>query len=1102
MNTDRTPQRTKWFLASTGVILTLAALLSFVITLSVGAAPTAAPDSREPAEASLAPPAPVSPVTEPGYRQSPSFVAPGQAPRQVTDKGLEEMQLPGLRLRVNQDHDWVAGRTSPNATVWITVTDHLGAVKGTNQTTAAGNGNFENVYLQDGGGQQADIVPTDVVSARSSDGSTASVAVLTMTGAVNATANIISGQVFSGVFPALVRGEVWTNDGPIVYATTDATGHYVVNFSPFDLQPNTDVFLLYYEPDGDAVGIVRRAFALKVNYSEDWVETTFEAGYSIWITATDSGGAVKATAHGTTGLIPWWPAGQSGFSTILNGWQPSQPDIVPGDWVYGTLGTGETRAARVGTVTGDLDIAQDRIGGMITAAWFTQTLDGQCAIWESNAPPAIDFAVDPNGGTYQCDFSPSGWDVQPGQQVAVSYFEPDRDEILQVFRHPVPDLAVSKQGVAYPTPGGNYVYRIFYQNNEDGGVSGVRITDTLPTSMTYLSDTSGFPHTLDGPRVIWEVGDMPGRANGRFEVFVQVDGGLAVGTIVTNVVEITLPEYDTVVWNNHDLQTTTVSEPDTHLEVSKYAWTDDPAPGQDVVFAVNACNQGSTGSTAVTLTDTLPLSLTLRSWWAQYPGWTAVVSESHRLVVTRPSLPGWWCNEVYVRASLDAAAAPGASIISNTALITASNDMEANDNRADWSGQVNGPHTNLYVGKNWHWGQLVPDGSLSYEIYYNNNGNVPVDGVLITNTLPAHTHFVRSWHATSDSQAPITPTVVAADHIVWAIGTLDNGYRDTIGVELHVDADAVPGATLTNTAQISRQPIEDRDDDNQITWVDTLNAPGPNLRVEKYQGWQNRERIGWELRVINMGDEPLLNVRITDTYPISLTNVNWSRNHGPNVTDVRDDPNHRLALLFDRLEVGETAGIGLWGDVAGGAAGVPGLIFTNTLDAPYPGDVYAADNAAEAVTFSGPDLQIAKRLSGGEPRAGELLTYTLRFTNTGGWTTEGTVWVTDTLPAGVEFVSAVQRNCGAGIFFCARDPDRQDGPALGWMHGTWSPGSWNEIVITVRVGGTVTAGDPLTNTATIASDSPLDVEPYYDNNTSEVVVVVAGSKVYLPMVRR
>ncbi len=330
-------------------------------------------------------------------------------------------------------------------------------------------------------------------------------------------------------------------------------------------------------------------------------------------------------------------------------------------------------------------------------------------------------------------------------------------------------------------------------------------------------------------------------------------------------------------------------------------------------------------------------------------------------------------------------------------------------------------------------------GNYVYRIFYHNHQDDTASNVQITDTLPAGMSYLADTAG--------FPHTIDGSQVIWDLGTIAGNAHDQFEVFVQVDGGVAAGTPLTNVVEITTPE---------------------------------------------------------DAYPISTTNPGWSRNHGPTITATHDAPNHRMVFWLERLAGGETASLNFWVDVEGSAVGVRGLAFTNTLTAPLPGDVYPEDNTDEAVAYSGPDLAIVKGLSGGAPRPGELLTYTLRFANVAlwRWNTEGMVWVTDTLSAGMEFVSARQRFCDPGVYYCTRDPDRQEGQALAWSHGAnWHGGAWNEMVITARV-ASAQAGAVLTNRAVIASDNANDIEPDYDNNASEVAVVVAGSKGYLPLIRK
>ena len=68
-----------------------------------------------------------------------------------------------------------------------------------------------------------------------------------------------------------------------------------------------------------------------------------------------------------------------------------------------------------------------------------------------------------------------------------------------------------------------------------------------------------------------------------------------------------------------------------------------------------------------------------------------------------------------------------------------------------------------------------------------------------------------------------------------------------------------------------------------------------------------------------------------------------------------------------------------------GNIGVQGLVFTNTIEAPLAEDIYPDDNYDEEIAMTGPDVFIEKWLSGGEPRPGEIITFTVMFGNHHGW---------------------------------------------------------------------------------------------------------------------
>lgn len=896
--------------------------------------------------------------------------------------------------------------------------------------------------------------------------------------------------------------------GPHQEVQTDGNGNFTAMFADVarggegEVRYNTmiDYADVYFQRQYKTPDLI-----MTVNYGHDWVEGNYETGHTVWITATESDGiTIKATAVLTTGEVPWW-GGNTGFSTNWQGWMPDQPDLLPGDWIFGRVDNGEVGTVRIGTIDGVLDTNADTVAGTIDANWFSDLLYGNCSIWEENGPDSEEFLVDPNGGAYDCDFS-AEWDIQPGHSVAVQYQEPDNDWVINMFEDPTPALEIHKRANGDAAEGGNIVFTIDYNNHGDVAAENTFITDTME-GMAYLTDSSSFAvvtGTLPGgdEYVMFDLGELVAGAQGSFDVFAEITA--VANDTITNTAEITAsnlynrdnPENQISQWVGE------VFENQTDLNIGKYAWTGDPAPDTDFVWAMNICNNGSTASTEVTLTDTLPLSTTLVSWWGQDPGWTEVVSSSHQLVVSRPSVSGWWCGEVYARVHLDAEAWPG-MLLENMAVITASNDLTPDNNQAFWEGEVNEPHTNLQIEKWWNWGQLVPGGEIRYQIDYNNNGNVPVtERIRITDTLPVSTSFIGAWHYDNQGAHPVIPIITETSYVVWEIDSLDNGYSNYFEVALRVADDAVPNTVLTNTVEISPQPNEDNDDDNMAMWVEILNEFGPNLRVTKWGSWdnwdENTRRVSYHVRVENIGNVRMQHVMITDTYSLLMDldggiDTEWWRVEDWN----HDAANHMITITFDSLEPGEISWLNFGTIVPGNEPLDFGLAYTNTVEVMVdPAEVNPNDNSANAVVSTGPDLYVEKELVGGELLPGELVTFSLRFGNNRQghewwWNMQGDAWLTDTLPIGFEYITSTQRWCEFEDW-CALTPTNNDGTNVGWQLWPLAAGEWNEIYVTVRIPDLATGEDTYINWAEITSAEPLsDTEAFYDNNIDSIGLVIA-----------
>ena len=174
---------------------------------------------------------------------------------------------------------------------------------------------------------------------------------------------------------------------------------------------------------------------LRVNYGHDWVESFYPAGHKVWLKVTESDGrTVKATATLVTEPKDFW-AGETGFQTVPEDWDPGPPDIQPGDWVLGRVDNGVSAQVQVGDIAGMIDLEADGIQGTIDAAWFSEEVNVECFPWGAPEPqPEMKYdSVFPDGlDTYSCSWA-GEWDIQYYQDVGVGYFGPDGHWVANAF---------------------------------------------------------------------------------------------------------------------------------------------------------------------------------------------------------------------------------------------------------------------------------------------------------------------------------------------------------------------------------------------------------------------------------------------------------------------------------------------------------------------------------------------------------------------------------------------------------------------------------------------------------------------------------------------
>lgn len=958
------------------------------------------------------------------------------------------------------------------------------------------------------------LYPGDVVSVTTSGGDPP--VTIHIPDPLEAHADSLTSQVWGQIGGWLTREvEVYTQNGYIITTTTtDGVGNFMTTWP--GMLGGDSGYIRYVDQVDSMDVIFHRPFydlepRITVNYADEWIEGVYEAAHTVWITLTNATGGIKATASGETGSLDIW-GGTEGWSTNANvPWNGLRPDIQPGDHVYVQVDNGRTGEVHLPEITGAVDVVADTVSGNVVGDWLTGTVYVGCAFWINIPAPMTSTIAESPDYAYECDFGGS-FDILPGMNAAVDYREADNDQVFNVFHQAAPNLWIKIWGEGTPASGGNYILHVQYNNGGDALAPDVVITSTLD-GMEYLTDTSGLSPTGTGDPtdpLVWQLGDLEPSSNSAhdFYVFVRVVDPPGAGLFADTRIRTDLIYYQ----NENDKYASWEYDPipglNVDVSIGKWAWTGDPVPGSDFVYVINECNNGTTSSDWVALTDTLPLSTTLVDWWGWNPGWEEVTRSDHELVVARLTTPDSWCDEVNLQVHLDETAWQGMQL-HNVADVWTSSDTDPSNNHTETWLSVGQPHPNLVLNPGWVTGQHVPGGTIRYEFIIGNYGNVSLDDILLTSTLPAGTLFssADTWDGRghySYAYPPdvvVTPTLTQDGYAVWNIGHLANGDTKVMGVELSIDAADQPGTPLDIQIDISPQPWEDRYDDNTLRYQEQVNGHGPNLRIDKHTNWnweqwgEDDYLINHELRIMNLGTQQLENVWITDTLPIHANLESWWRDHGPDGMDASSSDG-MVVFYVPELQPGDTASFNYRIRFEPGSV-KQGMAFTDLMEAPIEGDVNPADNTDTVTAYSGPDVFTRKYLSGGFPEPGAIITFTVEFGNQNRWPWNGDggypSLVIDTLPEGMTFITAT----------APWTPGEHWSPWLivdNTLIWKWDPMQsqtswWYELVVQLDAG--LTPGQVLVNQIEAYGEGPNDIDPDPTNNHAEYAVTMPQAGVTL-----
>ena len=632
------------------------------------------------------------------------------------------------------------------------------------------------------------------------------------------------------------------------------------------------------------------------------------------------------------------------------------------------------------------------------------------------------------------------------------------------------DLVITKTDAIDPIgAGAQETYTITVINNGPDTATDVTITDNLPEDVTFVSGTFTIGNgTIDevpagSGDLIISVGDIPSGATVQIDVVADVadtaDSPLNnIASVIAN------PNNDPNLANN-DTNEETVVIREVDLTIDKSVDDTTPTAGETVTYTLVASNIGPGVARDVQVTDVLNPELTF------VPGSFDPLTSGVTINQTGQNLSfdvgvlGVGETRTF---TFDVTVDPGATgVVPNEAEILTS-DIETNPaNNIDDADITVQNEVDLVLTKAVDLATAVAgQDQLVYTFTINHDTVSPSDAqnVVLTDVLPAGLTGVtiNAPTATQTNFDNATGTVTVE------FDTIPVGETRTFTVTADID-EAVTG-TLTNTASIAVDNETDLSDNND-TAVTIVN---PEFDVTITKDVNNPtplpgETVTYDVVLVNSGPSTATGVVLTDDIPAGLSFVSGTLN-GLAATVVGN------TVTFPAITLGDdqSADASLVFTVSDTASGV----ITNTADVTTdPGETNLLNNDDQAVITVTPqvDISVVKTVDNASSLPGGNLVYTVTVTNSGPSTAVNVI-ATDTLPAGVTFVSGTGPN----------------GAALTAVNGVVTVNGGNladNASFTFTVNGTINQGvtTDQVNTVSVATDT---AETNLANNTASAVTTV------------
>jgi large repetitive protein len=561
-------------------------------------------------------------------------------------------------------------------------------------------------------------------------------------------------------------------------------------------------------------------------------------------------------------------------------------------------------------------------------------------------------------------------------------------------------------------PGEPITYLLTATNNGNQDLSDVTIEDHLPSQMeTFASYYDSTKITFIGgayePTWTYEEDLEPGEAfTVRLVATTDPDPTLYNDTS-TNTAEATAIDEGDEELEALAADTVPVHEPDIAVDIAKVPNQNLIIPDGTASYVLLVQNVGRVNLESSTVTEEIPAGLT----------YTHSIYDANLVTLTGASTDVTWeigllepGRAAEIQVFFDVS--PDPTVIANPVVNRATvesygpgNTFATDMARAELPVQESEP--GLLVEKRATVSVAEPGEMLEYAIHVTNNGNLPLTGVTVEDSLIAGLTFMDSRYDTD-----LVQENHGFDKYVWEFTEeMEPGDRTSIYLSVLITAAADSIANpVTNTALAYGYAPGELYVSDKATEILPLQAPLPRITVQKFTDApvaKAGEEILYTIQVTNTGNRDIERAYIRDMLPAGVTYVSSVYDQSvisPSPATNTTDP---LWTMFNGLRVGATETITVRlrveYDTRVVANPIENVVTVEAWD--IYGD-YFMDSDFETTPVADPEpaLNLDVLATSGTIVPGDLVTYLISLTNTGDQDLQE-VAITDTLPDGLSIFS-------------------------------------------------------------------------------------------------